>query len=260
MTERPIILLRFMPTKPTKPKRITPTKALERRVILEARGQCPWCEKPVVAAEVEIHHIDGDRSNSVFENLLLTCRNHHGQIEGNLIPHWEVMLKKQMLSNPSVIERLGLMPKAAHQPAPTLIGGDNHGVAGQQVNIGTLNIPRQKGAGRRSITPGLIEADPDMRTYATYLVKRYIDWRKKGGRMDPRKFSPGSAHGILAEGFGSPDSVLLIPQARFLDLVRSAQNKINATIFGKINSGKGKRNYHTWEEHLSERRSLTGGK
>lgn len=239
-----------------KPKRKALTKALQKKVIVEARGQCPWCEKPVVAAETEIHHIDSDRTNNSFENLIFTCRNHHGQIEAQVIPHWEVLLKKQILSNPLVIERLGLTQKPAAPPSP-IVGRDNHGIAAEEVHIGTLKMEREKSKGRRSITPGLIEADPDMRTYATYLVKKYISWRKKGAPIDHRKFSPGSAHGILAEGFGSPDSVLLIPQSRFASWMRQAQRKIDGTTFGRINTRNGFPNYHSWEQHLLERRGGT---
>jgi len=238
---------------PRKPKRKAFTQALQRRVLVEARGQCPWCEKPVVAAEIEIHHIDGDRSNNSFENLLLTCRNHHGQIEAQVIPQWEVRLKKQILSNPAVLERLGLEPKSVRLPVTSIVSGDNHGIAALDVHINTLKMSRPASQRRREVTAGLIEANPDMRTYADYLVKRYIDWRKKGFVIDRRRFSPGSAHGILAEGYGSPSSVLLIPQSRFLDWIKCAQAKIDRTVFGKINSAKESRNYHTWEEHLAER-------
>ncbi|SRR6266404_9127125 len=236
-----------------KPKRKGLTKSIERKVLLEAHGECPWCEKPVIPAEAEIHHIDGDRSNRAFENLVLTCRNHHGQIEAQLIPHWEVVLKKQLLSNPSVMERLKQSSKPSTPPAVQIVGGDNHGIAAQNVNIETLRMPRRHATARREITAGLIEADPDMRTYANYLVKRYIDWRKKSFPIDGRRFSPAAAHGILAEGFGSATSVLLIPQKRFVEWVKQAQAKIDRTTFGKINR-KSSRNYHSWDEHLAERR------
>jgi hypothetical protein len=132
---------------------------------------------------------------------------------------------------------------------------DNYGVAGTTIHIDQLNMPRpQRSSGRREITPGLIEADPDMRTYADYLVKRYIDWRKKGQKIDRRQFSAGSAHGILGEGFGSPSSVFLIPQVSFQRWVASAQAKIDRTTWGKNNKF---RNYHTWEEHLKERHGST---
>ena len=94
-----------------------------------------------------------------------------------------------------------------------------------------------------------------MRTHASYLVGRDIKWRKNGQRMriDHRPFSPGSAHSILGEGFGSTNSVLLISQERFHSWVAQAQGKVDRTAFGKWNNSQGKRNYHSWEEHLLER-------
>lgn len=242
-----------MATSP-KPKRKAFTKALERKLFIEAQSKCPWCNVPLKQGEAEIHHIDGDRSNNVLENLILACRNHHGQIGSGLIPEWEVHLKKQILCNPGVMERLGLAPKL---PAPTvtsapIVGRDNHGIAGQQVNVGTVKIQRPKGSKSAPIA-GLIEANPDMRTHAIYLVRQYIDWRKKGAGRDKRPFNPGSAHGILAEGFGSPTSVLQIPEARFHAWMKQAEKKIDGTVFGKTNTKKGIRNYHTWEEHLKQR-------
>jgi hypothetical protein len=131
---------------------------------------------------------------------------------------------------------------------------DNHGIAAHTVNVETVKMQRDGNTkGRREITPGLIEADPDMRTYADYLVKKYIDWRKKGEAIDKRPFSAGSAHGILGEGFGSPSSVFLIPQGRFHQWVAQAQAKIDGTAFGRNNKKRVGRNYHTWEEHLAER-------
>lgn len=92
--------------------------------------------------------------------------------------------------------------------------------------------------------------DPDMRTYADYLVKRYIKWRKLSLKFDNRKFSPESAHGIPGEGFGSPSTVMMISQGRFLQWIVQAQTKIDRTIWGQNNPH---RNYHTWEEHLAQR-------
>lgn len=235
-----------------KPKRKALTKRLERQIIVEAGGKCPWCNERVTAAEIEIHHIDEDRSNNVPDNLILTCRNHHGQIGAKLIPQWEVIVKKQLLCNPTVAERLGLVAKLKPQNAGATVNGDNYGINANEVKIEKVNFPRGS-KGKRAAMPGLIEADADMRTYADYLVKRYIKWRKSGQVMDGRRFSPGSAHGILAEGFGSPSSVFLISQGRFFDWVARAQAKIDRTPFGRQNSSKGNRNYHTWEEHLAQR-------
>lgn len=226
---------------------------------MEAQSCCPWCERPMRDDEVEFHHIDEDPSNNAFENLILVCRNHHGQISSKAIPYWEVILKKQILCNRFEMERLGFLkpqasPKTSKASTGPTIGRDNNGIAANQVHVENLHLHREKkNRGRREITPGLIEADPDMRTYANYLVKKYIAWRQKGKIVDKRKFDPGSAHGILGKGYGSPDSVFLIPQARFPKWVEAAQKKIDRTAFGLINKGKRIRNYHSWEEHLQER-------
>lgn len=151
-----------------------------------------------------------------------------------------------------------LPPPKGEPSANTMLIRDNFGVAGQVVNIEKLQMSKPEKSKRREITPGLIEANPDMRTYADYLVKRYIAWRKKGQYIDKRRFSSGSAHGILGEGFGSPSSVFLIPQPRFFDWVAQAQAKIDLTVWGKGNLKKGSRNYHTWEEHLMERQGAKG--
>ena len=140
-------------------------------------------------------------------------------------------------------------PKGQSPNAPVMNIQHNAGLAAHNMHIEKVQIPRNRKAKRVPIQ-GLIEADPDMRTYADYLVKRYIEWRKNGQRFDKRKFSPGSAHGILAEGFGSVSSVMLIPQHRFFEWVAQAQYKIDRTAFGKNNRN---RNFHTWEEHLALR-------
>lgn len=227
------------------------SKAVEHQVREECGQACanPTCREWRTATH-ELHHIDGDRANGERANLILFCGNCHGRQIAGLISEADVRLWKRMAE-------AGALPPPKSQTAASVTMQDNYGIAGQTVNVGTVNMRRGfSSTKRRAITPGLIEADPDMRTYADYLVKKYIEWRKKGQAIDNRAFSAGSAHGILAEGFGSPSSVLLIPQVRFYDWVSQAQAKIDRTTFGRINR-KRARNYHTWEEHLTRRHGET---
>ena len=48
----------------------------KREVLVEAGHRCaiPTCKQ----IPVEVHHIDGDRTNHAFENLIAVCRNCHG--------------------------------------------------------------------------------------------------------------------------------------------------------------------------------------
>jgi hypothetical protein len=233
-----------------KATRKKPTKSVEHQVREECGQACanPMCREWSTASH-EIHHIDGDRANSVKTNLLLFCGTCHNKEIAGVISEADVRLWKRMAE-------AGALPQPKGQNTATAFTmRDNHGINAFEVNIDTLKMERESGSkGRRAITPGLIEADPDMRTYADYLVKKYIDWRKKGFVKDKRPFAPASAHGILAEGFGSPSSVFLISQKRFHAWVLKAQAKIDRTTFGKNNKKWKGRNYHTWEEHLAERR------
>lgn len=230
-----------------KAQRKKPLKAVEHQVREECGQACvnPHCREWSTATH-ELHHIDGDRANSVRDNLVLMCVTCHRKQIAGLISEADVHLWKRMA------EAQALPPPKGQRP-PGISMRDNHGIAANVVNVETLNMKRASSRSRREITPGLIEADPDMRTYADYLVKRYIDWRKKGSAVDKRPFSPASTHGILGKGFGSPSSVMLIPQQRFEAWVKQTQSKIDHTAFGRIN-GKRQRNYHSWEEHLEQRR------
>jgi hypothetical protein len=223
-----------------------PSKAIEHQIREECGQACanPSCREWSTATH-ELHHIDGDRSNTVGTNLVLLCANCHNKQQAGVISEADMMMWKRMGVAGA------LPPPKGARPEGKVVMRDNYGLAAETVNIREFKVVGAAIAkGRRSITPGLIEADPDMRTYAGYLVKRYIEWRIKGGTVDKRHFAPGSAHGILGEGFGSPSSVFLIPQTRFHEWVAQAQAKIDRTVFGKNNKN---RNYHTWVEHLAQR-------
>lgn len=192
--------------------------------------------------------MDEDPSNSVLENLILLCSNCHSKVD-SIFSESDIRYWKRMASSGHLPPPEG--PKPRGKAAPSLSMRDNHGVAGAHVTIERLTV-KQERKGKSGPVAGTIGADADMRTYADYLVKRYIDWRKKGikGGKDKRNFAPGSAHSILGKGFGSPSSVFLIPQNRFEDWFRQAQSKIDGTVWGKINQH---RNYRSWEDHLAER-------
>jgi hypothetical protein len=157
-----------------------------------------------------------------------------------------------------VLELLARKPKAkAKKSKPsieqTATGTGNVQVAGNTVNVGSIKVPRDRRGKSARDLPGTIGADPDMRTYAKYLVEKYIKCRKEGEKRVQQyssPFSPGSAHGILGQGFGVTNSVYQIRQLLFHDWVRSAQAKIRRTVFAK---NLGHEFFHSWEEHLRQR-------
>jgi hypothetical protein len=236
-----------------KAPRKTTTKSLERQIIMEAASRCPWCEsgKKLFASEVEIHHIDGDPSNTVFENLILTCRNHHGQIESGLIPEWEVKLKKTCLSNPQTLERLGLKPiqtpvkSVNRRRSKAIVRGDNSGVAAEFIqNSGVMagTIKMEKPPKGPILVAGSLATSADHYGYVEYLIKRlshYRAWRPKG--RTPAD-NPGVVRKIFERELGRLPKDL--PLSRFEDAVAYLQSKIKNTILGRI----GKAGISSFEE------------
>ena len=144
----------------------------------------------------------------------------------------------------------------ARKPKPsvklTATGTGNVQMAGDG-NIVSIKVPRDRRGKSANDLPGTIGANPDMRTYATYLVGKYIKCRQEGEKwvqQYKRPFIASSAHGILGEGFGVTNSVLQIAQSHFHEWVRSTQAKIRRTVFAK---NLGHEFFHSWEEHLRQR-------
>jgi hypothetical protein len=228
-----------------KTKRKAIPKALDHQVRDQCDGACanPSCREWASSTH-ELHHIDGDRANSVLDNLILLCANCHSREQAGIITGDEIQVWKSRAK----IGNLPL-PKAIAPPSPSV--GTNYGIVAERIEKLTVNLAGGKPNGP-VLLAGTIGANPDMREYANYLVARYIDWRKKSDLYWPpvkgKRFKGGAAHGILCQGYKSV-SALRIPDHRFFEWVEATQGKIDNTIFGKHNS----KNYSTWEEFLQER-------
>ena len=94
-------------------KRTRLSKVLEKRIYQEAGSKCAFCSEGNVTI-LEIHHIDFDRENNAFENLLLVCptchAKCHAKVIGGSISLDSVRLKKQQLSRADKSA-----PKALHR-------------------------------------------------------------------------------------------------------------------------------------------------
>jgi 5-methylcytosine-specific restriction endonuclease McrA len=81
----------------TKRKRIRMSKTLEKRIYQEAGSKCVFCPEAEVAS-LQIHHIDEDRANNDFENLILVCANCHTKITRRVVSEADVRIKKRQVS------------------------------------------------------------------------------------------------------------------------------------------------------------------
>lgn len=79
-----------------KAKRVAIPPKTKKRLQQEIGSECPFCDDSDVA-HFDYHHIDGNRSNSVFENLLMCCKPCHSKITYHDISKEAVIAKKKSL-------------------------------------------------------------------------------------------------------------------------------------------------------------------
>lgn len=87
------------------------------------------------------------------------------------------------------------------------------------------------------------------RNYIRYLTERYFLYREADasfGRKAVRRFSYAVLFKNIESHFKAP--TYFIPIVRFDELVDFLQKRIESSILGKRNRGRGHRNYETFDE------------
>ncbi|HVC44113.1 MAG TPA: hypothetical protein VND20_04800 [Candidatus Binataceae bacterium] len=122
----------------------------------------------------------------------------------------------------------------------------------------TINqIHRDRRSSRPTEYPvGSIGRDLVQRNYVRYLIERYHRFRQADSSFGsgPARFSYAVIFKNVERKFHAP--TYFIPEARFNELVKYLQQRIDQTILGKDNSRKNIRNYANPEEFVAEQ---TGG-
>ncbi|MFK5922532.1 MAG: HNH endonuclease [Verrucomicrobiota bacterium] len=220
-------------------KRIAIPKQTEKRAFQEVGSACGFCRESEIAS-LQVHHIDEDPSNNDLGNLLVVCSNCHGKISEGVISQSDVMLRKRMVQAGAHTESSKpTRDSVTVNVADSSFQGD---VAHTINNISTPKTPRIQHP------EGSLGADLERKGYIDYLITRYFDFRKADrsyGRKTP--FSHAVIHKNIQKEFGF--KTFFMPADRFLELVIYLQNCIDRTALGRNNRAKGKRRYHSFEEH-----------
>jgi hypothetical protein len=107
---------------------------------------------------------------------------------------------------------------------------------------------------KRAITPkpelpeNSLGKDLIKKNYATYLIKRYGDWKQIELARTGEKFNWAAFNIHLAKKFHAV-GINHIHVGHFEDLVAYIQGRIDKTAFGRNNKARGSRNYSTLDEH-----------
>jgi hypothetical protein len=200
-----------------------------------------------------------DEERHGFDNLVLMCGFHHTIIDDQPEIYTVEKLRQikqtheQYVSGPVEISPTDAALARALYSSYIHIEAKDHSqvMMNSPGSVQAHNIT-YKTTSKKSAAPqptDVIGANADMRSYIEYLVKRYIDWRKKGisSGKDKRPFHPSMIHQHIEKTFSS--RTFLIKQSRFEALVGYLHSMIDGTINGQLNAY---RNYHTYVEHLEE--------
>lgn len=77
-------------------KRIKVPAALRSRLQQEIHSECPFCTEKQVET-FELHHMNGNPSDNVFENLIMLCPTCHTKIDKSILTAQQVKDKKNQL-------------------------------------------------------------------------------------------------------------------------------------------------------------------
>jgi hypothetical protein len=94
----------------TQPQRPHLPEPIRREVLVETGYRCaiPTCQQ----IPVDVHHIDGDRTNHAFDNLVALCPNHR-RADRQEIPRLAVTTYKRnlgLITGPQVILDAAVLP------------------------------------------------------------------------------------------------------------------------------------------------------
>ena len=95
---------------------------------------------------------------------------------------------------------------------------------------------------KKAPIPGTVGADPYMKGELKHLIDRLAEFRS----WSPRKgSSPNSVYPVIYKNYLREKRCAVndTPQSRFAEAKRYFQEKIDDTKLGRINKGKGQRNY-----------------
>jgi len=190
-----------------------------------------------------------------FENLILLCSRHSKIIDSDPSTFSVELLQK--LKHRHESDGLAeLSPSDAQRVARLLadyreiyIHAGGHVMLNSPGAIQATNvvIKNQKSTVKVLPTEEAIGSDLSKRNYVSHLIKRYQEF----ARQQPgRKFSFAAIHTAIGKHFGAKWE--LVSLHRFEHLASFLQQKIDGTMRGRMNRGKGISNYSSYEQFLAK--------
>lgn len=215
----------------------------QKKIYQEADSCCAFCQEREVST-LTIHHIDSNPEDNTEGNLILVCGNCHGRITHGILSPADVMLKKNELFWRG-------KSSEGRTRAPLSVVVDNSLIMGSVANSITNIFANKQSVKAPPHPPGTIGANPSLKAYVDYLIRRYYEYKKADASYGRRaRFSHAVIHSNIQKALGG--KTFYLPEGKFQELVEFLQHHIGQTIQGKVNHKRGVPNYHSFQEHIGK--------
>lgn len=232
-----------MRVKMAKKTRKDPNPLQKKKLQQEADSCCPFCGNTEAGTWI-FHHIDGDPSHTVLDNLIMICGACHERITKGEISEADVRLKKNMIAW-GYKQRKAAKSKNIKNEANGNVGCTIR----QTIQIG--NLPPN----RVAPAPDSIGENAKAKNYAKYLAEKLCEYRMKNKVFlseEERKQETGSYMAVIWKNVKTHFKVTSYSSISLDNkdkLFQYLQKLINNTTQGKINRGKGYKSYLLFSEY-----------
>lgn len=224
-------------------RRVKVPEKIRAKLQQEIESKCPLCADQNVD-HFEVHHLDENPENNEFWNLLMLCRNCHSKITKRDISVEEAFKVKQFLSNKM---RIGKAEGKTNN-AVNIAGNVKNSTVANSIQAKTI-IYKSKSKPKIEFADGAIGKSAEKKNYVKHLIDRYNEFKEiEVGRSEMKYFA---IWGAIKKEFKA--SAYQIPDFQFEHLCDYVKVRIDNTKQGRINRGKGMRNYSSFEEIYREK-------
>jgi hypothetical protein len=203
----------------------------------EINSVCPLCDDSNVE-HFEIHHIDEMPENNDFVNLLMLCPICHSKITKRDITKEEVVQIKAFLAIKSKRNVDGKPNNSIH-----INGSIKNATIANSISANTI-IYKSPSKPKMEYADGSIGKNAEMKNYIKHLIDRYNEYKESD--VGKGNLNYAGIYGAIKNEFKA--SAFQIPEHQFEKLSIYLQDRINKTKLGRINKGKGIKNYSQFED------------
>ncbi len=205
------------------------TKALLQQ---EIDSKCPLCDDTNVD-HFEIHHIDEIPENNQITNLLLLCPICHSKITKKDITYDQVVHIKSYLTLRNNSRHSDRRNNSIH-----INGNVSSATIANSISAQTI-IYKAPSKPKIEYANGSIGKNAEYKNYIKHLIDRYNEYKESD--VGKGNLNYAAIYGSIKKEFRA--SAFQIPENEFVKLSAYLQDRIDKTKLGRINKGKGIKNY-----------------